>query len=193
SSLSWRMLRAERLQNQATDCMIEAETLPPGRVATQQWSNNVKTLERLLMHERRLESSFYKTMTRLKTLQTVRRIEWEAAEERSAAEVPAPQNHTSDFVKQTQSRSFGRQSEARISATETGATCPDSFAKQSQFAPGPAGVTSFAEADYDVTQPAGLRPNKANRTVSGRSRKGQFQVPRRSSRVETGEAAAFPD
>jgi hypothetical protein len=67
------------------------------------------------MHERRLESSFYKTMTRLKTLQTVRRIEWEAAEERSAAEVPEPQNRKSDFAKQSQLASFRRKSDARTS------------------------------------------------------------------------------
>jgi hypothetical protein len=102
--LSWRMLRAERMQNQATDCMIEEETLPLGRVATKKWSNNVKILEKLLMHKRRLESSFYRTMTKLKKLQIMRRIEWEASEEKSVAQSPADQVHNRDFVKQSHSK-----------------------------------------------------------------------------------------
>ena len=101
-SLSWRLRRAERMQNQATDCMIEEEDLPLGRIATKKWSNNVKILERLFMHERRIESSMYKTIHKLKKLQIMRRIEYEDAAERRVAEASGAQDQNSDFVKQSQ-------------------------------------------------------------------------------------------
>ncbi len=133
-SLFWRMLRAERMQNQATDCMIEEEVLPLGRLATKLWSSNVKTLEKLLMHERRLESSFYRTMFKLKKLQIMRRIEREDADERRVAKATAAQNHNSDFV------------------------------KQSQSAPDLMGATSFAGKDYDdIARPEAAR-NRANQS-----------------------------
>ncbi len=133
-SLSWRMLRAERMQNQATDCMIEEENLPLGRVATKLCSSNLRIIEKLFMHERRIESSMHKTINKLKTLQVMRRIEREDAEEKLVAKATAAADHNSDFV------------------------------KQSQFAPGRMRATLSVRKDYDDKPPAGVRENKANQS-----------------------------
>ena len=179
-SLSWRMRRAERMQNQATDCMIleevksgmgyelkkcyrevngiskddpraSEEPLLLGRVATKQWSDNTKMLERLFMHERRIESSMHKTINKLKKLQIMRRIEREDAEEKSVAQTAPAQDHNGDFV------------------------------KQSQFAPSVMGATPFTEKRYDdIARPEAAR-NKPNQS--------QFQTQRRPSLRAKGEIA----
>ena len=113
-SLAWRLRRAELMQNEATECMIlrhvvgetdgeldrayrkaygvspdespdSREYLSLGRIATKRWSDNTKLIERLFMHERRIESSLNRTMTYLKKLQIMRRIEYDDAAERTAA------------------------------------------------------------------------------------------------------------
>ena len=113
-SLSWRLQRAELMQNEAMECMIlrhvvgetdsdlnkayrkaygvspdespdSREYLSLGRIATKRWSDNTKLIERLFMHERRIESSLNRTMTYLKKLQIMRRIEYDDAAERTAA------------------------------------------------------------------------------------------------------------
>ncbi len=101
-SLSWRLQRVERMQNQATDCLIENGDLPLGRMITNTCRDNIETIERLFMHERRIESSMNRTIIKLKQLQTVRRIEREDAEEKIAASPAAPFSPDSDFAKQTQ-------------------------------------------------------------------------------------------
>jgi hypothetical protein len=131
-SLSWRLQRVERMQNQATDCLIEEDHLPLGRMITDKWKDNVRTIERLFMHERRIESSMNRTITKLKKLQIVRRIEREDAEERLAATAAAPFGHNSDF------------------------------AEQSQYAPGLMGSTSFMERCYDDTAHPDTAENKAD-------------------------------
>ena len=160
-SLSWRLRRAELMQNEAMDCMIlrhvvgetdselnkahskaygvspgdqgvSREYLALGRVATNRWSDNPQLIERLFMHERRIESSLQRTMNYLKKLQIMRRIEHDDAAERSAAKAPAPQDSNGDF------------------------------AKQSQFAPGLMRTMSCVGKAYDSELPAGQRENKAN-------------------------------
>jgi hypothetical protein len=101
-SLSWRLQRAERMQNQAMDCMIEEKHLPLGHMVTRICSNNIQKIEKLFMHERRIESSMHRTIIKLKKLQIIRRTEREDAEERRAANAGAPFGLNSDFVKQTQ-------------------------------------------------------------------------------------------
>ncbi len=110
-SLSWRMDRAARMQDQAIDEMIEAleptpidnyirKTTAPslreseerfnvpepefalGRIARHDWANDC-VLERLLIYERRMENSTHKTMNKLKQLQVMRGIEKEPAVEQA--------------------------------------------------------------------------------------------------------------
>jgi hypothetical protein len=112
-SLWWRLRRAERMQNQALDDMMEkcitnplprrlhglechamgvplgderclSSHLPLGRVARLDWASS-KVLERMIMYERRIESSLNRTMNELKSHQKIRRAERQDAEEEQAA------------------------------------------------------------------------------------------------------------
>jgi hypothetical protein len=101
-SLSWRLKRAIRIQNQAIDAMNVDNTssllakltqslfskhpVPPqgdssgsdgslalGRLAIKDFSN-ARVLERLLMYERRIEHSLYKTLLELQRLNLVKKL-----------------------------------------------------------------------------------------------------------------------
>jgi|GEM_PF-493139 len=104
-SLVWRLKRAERMQNQAIDSMIENQIDNPmakrfnmikchakgiklgdpryvighlqlGRIGTSDWSDS-RVLDRMMLYERRIESSMTKMMNELKRQQIMRRIEHE--------------------------------------------------------------------------------------------------------------------
>ena len=70
-SLSWRLRRAERMHNLTIDAMLERENsdheLALGRMANKDFSYD-KSLDHLIMYERRIENSLYKTMKELKNL-----------------------------------------------------------------------------------------------------------------------------
>ncbi len=88
-SLTWRLKRAERIQNQTIDIMLEKDAvkfpseksrkdyytyawdpnLALGRMASKDFAYD-KTLDHLIMYERRIENSLYKTMRELQKLQT---------------------------------------------------------------------------------------------------------------------------
>jgi len=196
-SLSWRLQRVERMQNQATDCLIEEDYLPLGRMVTKRWSNNLKIIEKLFMHERRVESSLNRTITKLKKLQIIRRTEREDAEEQLFAQAVAAELNNINFAEQSQSLngidSRGRacpERSRRDALGTRGRACPErsrrdvrdtnggygeNFAKQSQFAPGNIDVSSFSKQHYDNTARPETAENKANRPAergrSGRSRR----------------------
>ncbi len=86
-SLSWRLKRAERIQNQTIEIMLEEDALKyPGKtirktLVTHAWDPNLalgriaeedftdeKLLERLMTYERRIENSLFKTIKELKKL-----------------------------------------------------------------------------------------------------------------------------
>ncbi len=70
-SLSWRLRRAEQLHNQTTDARLEREDsnheLALGNMAVRDFAH-VRVLDKLIMYERRIENSLYKTMRELKKL-----------------------------------------------------------------------------------------------------------------------------
>ena len=167
-SLSWRLQRAERMQNQVIDDMIGREVtndparrdrecyyinkgiyqgdprmnlddLPLGRIATSDWSGD-RVIERLMLYERRIENSLYKTINRLKQYQVVRRIELDETGESSApakdeaAARPAPAYKLSDLK------------------------------KQSQFAAAHLATKPLMKGDYNNNPAAGVEENKANFT-----------------------------
>ena len=163
-SVSWRVRRAERMQNQAIDEMIEGmkptpidhyirKTTAPflrgseqkfkevepsmalGRVAKNDCAN-YRILERLMLYERRIESSMFRTIRELERLQLVREVKEAHAEEQSAQESPSAQRRKGDLK------------------------------KQSQFAPALMGTTSYVRKDYDDKAPAGARENKAKQSQS---------------------------
>jgi hypothetical protein len=107
-SLSWRLKRAGRVQNQTIDAMNADRTSNPlakltqtllfkaaglpqpgpstsdgdlalGRLAIKDFSNG-RVLERLLMYERRIEHSLYKTILELQRLLVMRKLNARAAE-----------------------------------------------------------------------------------------------------------------
>jgi hypothetical protein len=109
-SLTWRLKRAERMQNEAIDCKIIQEInsccrdlseslisdgpqqrpgkyddVALGYIATRDFPE-CRTLERLSMYERRFELSLYKTIKELKKLQQARKAE-AAKEEQSQFEL----------------------------------------------------------------------------------------------------------
>jgi len=92
-SLSWRLKRADLIQNQTFDALHEESTaklfpaltrlLTPenqdpdlilGRIALKDFSNE-RVLDRLLMYERRIEHSLYKTILELQRLRLLRTLE----------------------------------------------------------------------------------------------------------------------
>ncbi|MBU4480536.1 hypothetical protein KKG48_03810, partial [Patescibacteria group bacterium] len=101
-SLSWRLKRADLIQNQTIDALIEKTTSDPlaklaksfglrgltspqpdpsdphpdltlGRIALKDFSN-ARVLDRLLMYERRIEHSLYKTILELQRLRLLRNL-----------------------------------------------------------------------------------------------------------------------
>ena len=102
-SLSWRLKRAVRFQNQAIDAMLQRNSFNPlakltqslpfkfpglanpgkppsddllalGRAAINDLSN-ARVLERLLMYERRIEHSLYKTILEIQRLHLMRQLD----------------------------------------------------------------------------------------------------------------------
>jgi len=96
-SLSWRLRRAERVQNEAFDALLAKDSASPlarltqslrprsdfgtgegdsalGRVVVSDFGNG-RVLDRLLMYERRIEHSLYRTMTELQRLRLLRELE----------------------------------------------------------------------------------------------------------------------
>ena len=101
-NLSWRLKRASRIQNQAIDALSTPDTTSPlskltqsllsrvrdqsqappsesasdltlGRLAVKDFSNT-RILERLLMYERRIENSLYKTILEIQRLNLIKQL-----------------------------------------------------------------------------------------------------------------------
>jgi len=119
-SLSWRLKRADLIQNQAFDAMHEKNTnnslaniaksfglkglgfpqdetsdsrpdLTLGRIALKDFSN-ARVLDRLLMYERRIEHSLYKTTLELERLHLLRTLEHTNAANAAHPATPDPLN-----------------------------------------------------------------------------------------------------
>jgi len=161
-NLWWRLRRAERMQNQAIEDMIgrkvtndparrkrecyyinqgiyrgdprmDLDDLPLGRIAISDWTYS-KVLDRMLMYEWRMENSVIKLMKELKRFQTIRRIEWQNAEQQTSTESSPPAKEKSDLK------------------------------KQSQFGVVQLGARSYLKRDYGDIPAGGAEENKANRT-----------------------------
>ena len=93
-TLSWRLKRAGRIQNQAIDALNAANTSSPLAKLTQSLSNpsasapelalgrmaikdfaNARVLDRLLMYERRIEHMLYKTLLEFQRLNLIRKLD----------------------------------------------------------------------------------------------------------------------
>jgi hypothetical protein len=92
-SLAWRLRRAERMQDEVVQDMVEGNAdelkkswgysrddprqagdyLVLGRIAKRDWSDE-RVLERMLMYERRIEWSLYRTIAKLRAVQLMREL-----------------------------------------------------------------------------------------------------------------------
>lgn len=117
-SLAWRLRRAEVMQNQVIEYMIDsygeeqrrrygpsprkpsesADFLPLGRISARDWSNS-RVLEHLLVYERRIENSLYRTVAKLRAVQMLRQMAEAGAEPKGHAQEAAKEN----VAKQSQS------------------------------------------------------------------------------------------
>ena len=167
-SLAWRLRRAERIQNEAFDALLAKNMSSPldrltqslrskgadqppddpdgchgdlalGRTVVRDFAN-ARVLDRLLMYERRIESSLYRTMAELAKLQ--------GAEKSEAHEAGTGRRIRHDARKDT-----------RIAANG-GYSPPYEIdrAKQSQL--GGAGTMTLASSKRDEGTPDGVTPNK---------------------------------
>ncbi len=128
-SLTWRLQRAELMHTESIDHLvihafnkdeIRRSLLSPqtrqglaesgildrdlrlGRAVVRDFAI-YKTLDKLMIYERRIESSMHKTMTKLKQLQSLRRTEREkAVEEQPAPQMSPPANLSGRLKIQTQ-------------------------------------------------------------------------------------------
>ncbi len=128
-SLSWRLRRAERMQSEAIDNLIihaadsdkitrsmlsggarqmlaDSETLERdlslGLAAVNDFSS-YRALDRMMLYERRLESSMIRTMKEIKRLNILRRIEREnEVEQQSAPQMSPPADDSGRLKIQTQ-------------------------------------------------------------------------------------------
>ena len=167
-SLAWRLQRAERMQNEVFEDMIERKVtnksarhhrenycrnqgirpgdprfdldlLPLGRIATSDWSN-CSVLDRMMLYERRIENSLYKTINRLKQYQAIR--------QQKPDETSKPSPSAKDEA-----------AERRAPAENL-----DDLKKQSQFAPELMGATSFMKGGYGNNPAGGTEENKAKQS-----------------------------
>jgi len=167
-SLSWRLQRAERMQNQSIDVMIalaetdswqamqrektvEAQDTRAGGLdlllgwATKNDFSDSRIIERLMLYERRIENSMIRMMKELKRFQVIRRIEKQDAEKRLDPSPPL------------RDEAAGRYAPAENL---------DDLKKQSQFAAAHLVAKSFIKGDYDNNPVHGDEENKAKQTQS---------------------------
>ncbi len=162
-NLSWRLKRAERMQNQSIDYLgldqlggfyadrfqekyrkayglsrddpaVASDHLMLGRIVTRDWSD-CRVLDKMMLYERRIESSLYRTLNELKKLQTARKAEQARTAKRQSAQESPPARRRKGDLK-----------------------------KQSQFAPALAGTKSYEIKDYDEKSLPDSAANKPNQS-----------------------------
>jgi len=171
-SLTWRLKRAERMQNELIDVKIRREIndtrpelseslitgkpcdlskysdkcyddLALGYVAMCDFAGS-RALERLSMYERRFEASLFRTMAEFKKLQHARTLE--KSETVETKEVP----YRGRDARETQGRD--------ALATEEGREC----AKQSQSTVAQNDLSPFDKREYELLTRTATKQNKAN-------------------------------
>ncbi len=193
-SLWWRLKRAERMQNETIEDMIvrkvtndssrrcreyaladhglrpgdpgyDLDGLALGRIATKDFAC-CRVLDRMLMYERRIESSVIRLTKEFRKQQLMRRVEQQFEPSPSLRDEAATREkeEISDLKKQSQSPACGRKSEILSSKSETMVFEKAGLKKQSQFMPGLMGVTPFVNGAFDDNSPDGDVKNKANQS-----------------------------
>ena len=190
-SLTWRLRRAERMQNQAIDEMIENQIDNPmskrfnmikchakgiplgdpryvighlqlGQIASTDWSDS-RVLDRMMLYERRIESSMIKMMKELKRQEIMRRIEHGDDDQQQYL-------HAQTIPKACGFEAAARSMQNSPSLRDEVATPPaekkGDLKKQTQFAPELMGTTTYLKGDYENKPACGVEENKANQSQS---------------------------
>ncbi len=193
-SLSWRLRRAERMQSQAIEVKYQRDIISPlarldhkmdlqleglwphdmgphderlaiVNIAIKDFAN-YKVLGQLMLYERRIENSLYRTMNKLKKLQTARKVEDAAAKQarvlREAARI-AREHSARQF-------NLGSENENEVK-------------KQSQYVLNHEALKSFLEGGYGNNSRPEPAEDKANLSPRDQS---QFEA---SKRRESGQKA----
>jgi hypothetical protein len=169
-SLSWRLRRLERMQNQAIDVLIERVISSPLTKLTRLLPNNQgqlagdqsasdsdlvlgravikdcsgsRALDRLFLYERRIENSMFKTMRELERLKVLRQMQEKAAEQQSAPAIP---------------KACGFEAATQKTAKQV------NLKKQSQFSSALIGVNSLVGEAYENKCRPEQRENKAKQS-----------------------------
>ena len=126
-----------------------------GRAAIKDYSNS-RVLDRLMMYERRIENSMFKTLNELERLRLLRELEQaDTAEEQFDPEPCPPTEKEVDLKKQRQSPAFGRKLEALSTKSET-----EAFEKTKPICEDRKSVSAFAREHYENKYRRGSRENK---------------------------------
>jgi len=178
-SLTWRLKRAERMQNEVIDAKIRREIngmapkltkslltgescdvsqyskdcyddLALGYIAMRDFAEQ-RALERLSMYERRFEASLFKTMAELKKLQRMRQSEQiDAHSNLPTTSGSKPAMHDGQDARVTR----GRDARDTLEKNEC--------AKQSQSAVDLEKLSAFDKREYELLLGAATTPNEAN-------------------------------
>ena len=213
-SLWWRLRRAERMQNQAIEDKIgrlvtndtsrscreyslsdqgiqpddpryDLDGLPLGRIGNEDFAV-CRIIDKMLLYERRIESSLNRAMKELKRFQTIRRIEWQEVTKQNKSfsyKDPFLAEAATRFSSGEQRGDLKKQSQYDRSEFGVQRAELDELKKQSQFAAAELTASLYPEDGYGDNPDRGIEENKANRT--------QLQTDRRLIRP-SGVAQSLP-
>jgi len=140
------------------DSRYVIDHLQLGKIASNDWADS-RVLDRMMLYERRIESSMTRIMNELKKQQIMRRIEQQDEDEQYE---PSP-SLRDEAATRSNSPSPSLRDEA---ATRRQAEKKGNLKKQTQFAPEQIVTKSYKEGDY-VDIPAGrIEENKAKQSQS---------------------------
>ncbi|MHC4570323.1 MAG: hypothetical protein ACYTE3_31795 [Planctomycetota bacterium] len=193
-NLTWRLERAQRMQNQSIDCIgmeqlaghrasdfrelyreanglscedleIPDDHLYLGRLAVRDW-RYCKVLDKMMLYERRIENSMYKTMRELERLQESRKAGQARPASCRGRLARASRGHPAHDSRQNSEANTGTAEHQSAEESPPARRHRSDLKKQSQFAPALMGTNSCVGKDYDNVTPAVVGENKAKRSQS---------------------------
>jgi hypothetical protein len=186
--LWWRLERAERIQNQVIDVMIERDEPSPlqknmqrfipknigldtrgagpelvlGRAIIKDYSDS-RVLDRLMLYEKRIENSLHKAMRELERRQLIRQYQQQQAEQEQS--IPSTELRTGPIpINDNRDEAATREpNQSRLAPSTAGGSITD-LKKQSQLSVTNIGATSLEKGNYENILANGTDGNKANQS-----------------------------